>query len=1187
MANIAEIEQAYFDRSRPNVNSFAEYWEEISYGDVQVSGTVTGWVTLPWPVLPINGTPDAAGQYSYGQPEGFSNKAAAIVIDPDGDPYNQDDGAPPTPGLEDCAVKACNQMGKPVWTPGERFVDLDGDGRWDCLDESAGIMDCLTAEVSEVGSTIVSFERDGLPDAAMAWTDWNGDLAATNEEGCVLPDVAFCEPPIEGTDCGPGEGQTRCCCEFDDINRNGKMDITEPFEDFMRRWDPCATCPDALTASTHWIKTWDPASPHAGDPLGCSESASPFPPRMYEMGQIQPSYASPIYILNNYPAIDPGQPDPDGIGPETGSGILGRTNNGYYDPPDAWGESFNTKMFWTGGPGRATITPEPGWVLPDRSGPLDKPWYSDAWRDRYGSAPPFWPTIPNPSGPIGGPPAGYPMANSPEIVPFDNTQRIYFQANRGGLDGAGSGWEADPFVHWETGLMPATLRVLPEEINGPTAAKVFYDGWVEHDDLPSSKYHWAGDQRLGEVTSPYSESISGVDTGDHNPNTNDLRPDFVTVAAGPYAVNIFGDQGRDAGNNLMMEWLTWRTNGRNLSYAIKWEQMWGGHPFAGPGSFMNPNANLGFRDFNLDGIIDQGQVRPAGSENYVADQYAATPNTGTLAVYPFNRRRLVEDVIEAIDDSFDFDSYIDRNTMQQVNGGPDRVRNGAQDAGAGYLPWFPGGTSPPLVQAEGFLSGIVLLAPGSHRGGLNADFPTYPGYTFIHNEDNDHDTGKYPLDTKQYNWNLWFHDLVMAIGAQPRYTDNPLDRFQTAYAAHEYGHTWQGWPDLYDYDRYAPLFGQSGQVENYPIGDWGLMASGGLVHPMPILKADQHSEWITPIDLRTVLTPGVPKTITMPPSELTRTSSHYVFPRTEGKSGTTGESFWFWSVGRGFDQTLPGDGLLVMHIDRQANNESLPPQQMLEHHFTYDLVEADGLDQMNAGENAGDAGDAFPGTSFQTAWNNDTDPNSEWWGGDNSGIEFGELTSLINGGSMATFLWNPTELPTLRFINPPGGASVTRQNGREIYQLRFEVSDLCGGTEIEFYWLKQPTNYNPLSFPVTNLIGTITPGAADRDSIDWDITDLDPSASYRVFARLIPRGTVTGEDCPPGGENTFLGPFPRQSNRGTAEFHSSTVTVHRPKAKLESWTLVNCGTIDEFCEPGPPAAPRASGWWPVRSPVHR
>ena len=49
------IYRHYFDRDSlqavPDdieVDSFAEYWEEISYGQVTVSGDVLGWVEIPW-----------------------------------------------------------------------------------------------------------------------------------------------------------------------------------------------------------------------------------------------------------------------------------------------------------------------------------------------------------------------------------------------------------------------------------------------------------------------------------------------------------------------------------------------------------------------------------------------------------------------------------------------------------------------------------------------------------------------------------------------------------------------------------------------------------------------------------------------------------------------------------------------------------------------------------------------------------------------------------------------------------------------------------------------------------------------------------------------------------------------------------------------------------------------------------
>jgi hypothetical protein len=50
--NINDIYDQYFDLVKPNVESFAEYWDEISYGNVTISGDVFEWVDVPWPVLP-------------------------------------------------------------------------------------------------------------------------------------------------------------------------------------------------------------------------------------------------------------------------------------------------------------------------------------------------------------------------------------------------------------------------------------------------------------------------------------------------------------------------------------------------------------------------------------------------------------------------------------------------------------------------------------------------------------------------------------------------------------------------------------------------------------------------------------------------------------------------------------------------------------------------------------------------------------------------------------------------------------------------------------------------------------------------------------------------------------------------------------------------------------------------------
>ena len=51
--NLDEIRSIYFDPiDNPNVDSWAEYWYEISYGQVTVQGDVFGWPEVPWPVVP-------------------------------------------------------------------------------------------------------------------------------------------------------------------------------------------------------------------------------------------------------------------------------------------------------------------------------------------------------------------------------------------------------------------------------------------------------------------------------------------------------------------------------------------------------------------------------------------------------------------------------------------------------------------------------------------------------------------------------------------------------------------------------------------------------------------------------------------------------------------------------------------------------------------------------------------------------------------------------------------------------------------------------------------------------------------------------------------------------------------------------------------------------------------------------
>ncbi|MCH7814598.1 MAG: hypothetical protein IID40_11330, partial [Planctomycetes bacterium] len=772
-------------------------------------------------------------------------------------------------GVPDCAENADGTAMDPVPvfscdpTDGPVFIDCNGN-LIDDLDDIAG------------GTSV-----DAI--------DWDGEAA--NDD---VPDECQNGPNAMSEDTYDELLPSRC--EFNDVNCNEELDIVEPWEDFLRRWDACIEDLDASVPSgQHWIKVYDPRSDTT---VACSEGV---PPEM----ETEYAYNDPIYIYSNYP----GNTGTASWYPGPTDSLVARAGNGVFNPSDSWSEVGNTKMQWQAGPGFATTTPLPG--LHSEDGQFfigdDVQWYPDAWQDRYVELPrdfyhgqefssetPAWPSGENPNPEPPGNEPGLP--NTPRMEPFQDRddegdvedEQRYFQANRGGLHGDGTGWLAaavpdggpdELFIMWETGLDNGGFEdactncfILPEEM--PEAVddpddddqfRQFYDGLVEHDDLPSSKYHFPGlslpfghgDKKLGEATGTTSHDIWGQDRGDNNPDSPSLDGDTFTVAGGPYAVNVHGSKGRDGGNVLLLEWLSHRTDGTAPSYGTGWEWVNGPHEIAGPGSFLVPNMNFGFRDYNLDGMIDQGEVRPELSENYSVDSDPFTnPNLGTFTNYPFNRQRLVEDVVEALDASVNWNDFVVGNRV----------------------------------------SGIVLVPPDAYSDPDR--FPFAPRYYPIHTEENS---------------GIRFHDLVICQDCRG---------FPSAvvYAAHEYGHTWEGWVDLYDYDRLDE--DSAAEDENCPIGLWDIMADGALVHPNPVSKAK--SEWIQPIDLETVLVPGVEKTITLEASEFDRVGSYYFLKNVD----RPGERFYFWSVGSGFDEVYPGKGMLIMHtFDATASGAELALQQ--------------------------------------------------------------------------------------------------------------------------------------------------------------------------------------------------------------------------------------------------------------------
>jgi immune inhibitor A len=177
--------------------------------------------------------------------------------------------------------------------------------------------------------------------------------------------------------------------------------------------------------------------------------------------------------------------------------------------------------------------------------------------------------------------------------------------------------------------------------------------------------------------------------------------------------------------------------------------------------------------------------------------------------------------------------------------------------------------------------------------------------------------------------------------------------------AHEIGHLVFGWPDLYDTDNTSE-----------GIGNWCLMASGswGLggerpVHPSAWCKSTQG--WID------VVAPTTNADVTITDVKTDRTAYRL------WKDGGGGNEYFLVENRQqtGFDTSLPGQGLLVWHIDEAIAGNSN------ESHYKVALMQADGQEHLESNANRGDDGDVFPGSSGNASFTETSTPDSRSYAG--------------------------------------------------------------------------------------------------------------------------------------------------------------------------------------------------------------
>jgi len=228
---------------------------------------------------------------------------------------------------------------------------------------------------------------------------------------------------------------------------------------------------------------------------------------------------------------------------------------------------------------------------------------------------------------------------------------------------------------------------------------------------------------------------------------------------------------------------------------------------------------------------------------------------------------------------------------------------------------------------------------------------------------------------------------ISTFSMNPEYWSAPGDITLGVYC-HELGHVF-GLPDLYDTDG-----------SSHGIDDWSVMAGGSWNGPSYMGGSPAHPDAWSRIFLGFV-TPTVP----------TYDQNGVNFPQVE----TNATIYKLWTNGSpaseyflienrqktGYDAYLPGDGMLIWHIDdnKAGNTDEWWPGSGNPSHYKVALVQADNLWEMEKNIGYADNADPFPGSTVNRNFSGITSPNSNSYSGTGTSVS---LVSISNSGAIMT-----------------------------------------------------------------------------------------------------------------------------------------------------------------------------------------
>jgi immune inhibitor A len=546
-------------------------------------------------------------------------------------------------------------------------------------------------------------------------------------------------------------------------------------------------------------------------------------------------------------------------------------------------------------------------------------------------------------------------------------------------------------------------------------------------------------------------------------------------------------------------------------------------------------------------LIISGQVTSKWVNMPHSYRYYANGSSGLdFSAYPRSAQRVAEDAMAAAYTDFGGKlGYFD-------NDGPDGSPNSGDD--------------------DGYIDAVMVVHPGR-------------GAEIIPDTDPNEDP----------NWALWSHEAGItqfsncdftnlnstpdcvpgyALGSVKgflyvlvgEYNDYPGD-FAVGTYCHEFGHT-LGLVDLYDPNAAG-------------LGFFSLMALGNYLpyvanqvlgsHPGGLDAWSRQYLGFDPPDVAT--TPG----------------QYKLAPVSEG-----GGSLKIWSNGEpgteyylveyrtlnGPDQYLPGDGLVVYHVNDLQNDNLGGPAN-----YRVSIVQADSLHPLQLEDpsingNYGDAADPFPGTLGKRSLTNDTQPNTRSLSGANTGIRIWNIVAGAgdNADSASFDLAFSTE-PELRIagvsMNDGGGDNYPDPN--ETVQLTVTLRNVGLTSNAVSLTLTSPdanatvttagstapaiagggtaTTNTPFVISVGN------PGSLPYDvplSLSWN----DGSASgTETLLFTIGMGSGLADDFePPDGAQGWTHVAVTPSNNTLDEWHVSTSRAHGGTSAMKVGSTNPLGT---------------------------